>query len=91
MPGVARVGIDTAGGTITGGGQGFCHIDGAPEAVVGDAVAPHLPCPADPVHCSAAMSAGSASDFINGKAVCRAGDAASCAHAATGSDWVFTD
>ncbi len=91
MPGAARVGIDSAAGTITGGGQGFCFIDGALEAVVGDAVAPHPPCPTDPVHCNATMTAGSASDFINGKPVCRAGDTANCGHAATGSGWVFTD
>ncbi len=90
MPGVARVGVDSAGGTITGGGQSFCYINGALEAVVGDAIAPHPPNPALPPHKAATMAAGSASDFINGVAVCRAGDVATCGHAATGSATVTT-
>ena len=91
MPGVSRTGTDTAGGTISGGGQSWVFIDGAPEAVVGDAVASHAPCPVVPVHCAAVMAAGSAWDYIDGIPVCRAGDAATCGHAATGSPWVFSD
>lgn len=91
MPGVARVGVDTAGGTILGGGQSWVFVDGVPEAVVGDAVAGHAPCPDDPVHCAPTMAVGSAWDFIDGIPVCRAGDAATCGHAATGSAWLFSD
>ena len=88
MPGVARVGSDTAGGTQLGGGQGWVKIDGDLVVVVGDAVASHAPCSVVPVHCAANMAAGSAWVKIDGIPICREGDAASCGHASTGSDWV---
>ena len=40
MPGIARVGVDSAGGTITGGGQSSVYVNGALVAVLGDAVRP---------------------------------------------------
>ena len=73
MPGIARVGIDSAGGTITGGGQSSVYVDGALAAVLGDAVAPHGP----GLHAAATMAAASGSVFADGIPVCRAGDAAS--------------
>ena len=88
MAGVSRAGVDTAGGTITGGGQSWVRIDGNAVAVVGDAVQSHAPCPTIPSHCAAMMAAGSAWVRIDGIAICRAGDAATCGHAATGSAWV---
>ena len=91
MPGVARVGQDTAGGTQLGGGNDFVYIDGALEVVRGDAVAAHPPCPDVPVHCSPTMAGASAFVFIDGIPVCRAGDAATCGHASTGSAWVFSE
>ena len=88
MPGVARVGSDTAGGTQLGGGQSWFSIPGGLVAVVGDAVASHPPCPKPPSHCAAVMAEGSAWGSIDGIAVCRAGDAASCGHASSGSSWM---
>lgn len=87
MPGIARVGIDTAGGTILGGGQSSVYVNGALAAVIGDAVASH----GLPPHASATMVEGSSSVFINNIGVCRAGDAASCGDAATGSSDTFAN
>ena len=88
MPGVARVGSDAAGGTQLGGGQDFVTIGGNLVVLVGDAVQSHAPCPIVPIHCAARMAAGSAFVTIEGVAICRAGDAATCGHASTGSVWV---
>lgn len=82
MPGIARVGIDTAGGLILGGGNATVHCDGALVAVLGDAVAPHGLPPHSP---SPTMVQASAKVFVGGIRVCRAGDLASCGDAATGS------
>ena len=81
MPGIARVGVDSAGGVITGGGQSSVYVNGALAAVLGDAVAPHAP----GLHAAAVMVEASGTVFAGGIAVCRAGDAASCGHTATGS------
>lgn len=89
MPGAARVGTDTAGGTQLGGGQGTVYVDGALWVVRGDAVASHPPCPNPPSHCAATMAGASATVFAGGIPVCRQGDAASCGHASTGSATVF--
>lgn len=81
MHGISRVGMDSAGGTITGALQDFVTVEGALWAVLGDAVAGHgLPPHAGPV-----MAEGSSFITINGIPVCREGHAASCGHAATGS------
>ena len=85
MPGVARVGVDSAGGIITGGGQSTVYINGALAAVLGDGVAPH----GSPPHNAAVMVEASGTVFAAGIPVCRAGDAASCGHRATGSGDVF--
>lgn len=90
MPGVARVGSDTAGGTQLGGGQNWVKIDGDLVVLVGDGVASHPPCPNPATHCAASMAAGSAWVKIDNVPICRAGDAASCGHASTGSDWVVS-
>lgn len=83
MPQVSRVGVDTAGGAINGlGGAGF-KVAGKTISVVGDAVASHPPVP--PHVGAPTMVTGQAAYRVNGKAVCRAGDTASCGHAATGS------
>lgn len=81
MPGIARVGIDTAGATILGGGQDFARAEGALWAVLGDAVAGHGLAP----HAAPVMAQGSPFVRINGIPACRAGHTASCGHAATGS------
>lgn len=85
MPGIARVGVDSAGGAITGGGQSTVYVNGALAAVLGDSVAPH----GVGEHASAVMAEASSSVFAEGIPVCRAGDAASCGHRATGSGDVF--
>jgi uncharacterized Zn-binding protein involved in type VI secretion len=86
MTGVARVGVDSAGGTIIGALVPTVTVNGAPIAVLGAAVLPHAPYPPPPpfaVHQVAViMEQGSATVFAGGKPVCRAGDLASCGHAA---------
>lgn len=81
MPGAARVGVDSAGGTITGNLAPTVLINGAPVAVVGAAVAGH----GEPPHTAPVMVGGSGTVFANGIAICRAGDLALCGHAASGS------
>lgn len=87
MPGAARVGVDAAGGTITGPGVPSVKVNGAPISVPGDAVAAHGCCgnPGCGKHCSATMAGSSGTVKAGGKFVCRAGDAATCGHASTGS------
>lgn len=87
MPGVSRVTIDTAGGTIVGALVPSVNVNGVPIAVIGAAVTPHPPVP--PHTTAPAMAEGSGTVFAGGIPVCRAGDAASCGHAATGSGDVF--
>ena len=83
MPGIARVGVDSAGGVITGNLAPTVKANGSPIAVQGALVASHAPVPP---HVGAPVMVGhSATVFANGKPVCRAGDAASCGHAASGS------
>lgn len=85
MPGITRTGIDTAGGTELGQSPDVI-ANGAHVVRVGDPVASH---PKDYPHTSAVMAAGSSTVFVNGIPVCRAGDAASCGHVATGSSDVI--
>ena len=73
---VARVGIDSAGGLILGGGQFTTKCNGSLVAVIGDVITPHGLGP----HAAATMIEGSSTVKINGKGVCRKGDAASCGH-----------
>jgi uncharacterized Zn-binding protein involved in type VI secretion len=85
MSGICRVGIDNAGGVILGGGQSFVYANGVLVSVDGDRVQGHGPGP----HAGPTMIAGSNNVFINGIAVCNAGDLATCGHPATGSNNVF--
>lgn len=86
MSGFCRCGIDTAGGTINGVVQdGTVFVNGAVASVNNDPVVPHGVAP----HASPVMIAGSNNVFINGIAVCNAGDLATCGHSATGSSNVF--
>jgi uncharacterized Zn-binding protein involved in type VI secretion len=87
MPGIARVGQDTAGGTITGSLAPTVIVNGFPIAVKGAAVAPH----GDAPHNSAVMVGSSGDVIANGIQICRAGDAASCGDSATGSSDVIAD
>lgn len=83
MAGITLTGIHSAGGVITGGGQGLMTVEGSEVAIIGDAVAPH----GQGAHAAATMVTGSKIFFINKIAVCRAGDRASCNHQANGLDW----
>lgn len=85
MPGIARVGVDSSGGTITGNLAPTVTVNGSPIAVVGATLANH----GLPPHASATMTTGSSTVTANGIAVCRAGDTASCGDAASGSSNVF--
>ncbi len=81
MPGVSRVGVDSAGGTITGNLAPSVLVNGSPVACVGASVAAHGNSP----HAAPVMSGSSGTVLAEGTAVCRAGDAASCGHTASGS------
>lgn len=88
MPGISRVGIDTAVGTIVGNLAPKVIVEGVPIVVKGASVEPHAPCPIPP-HCDAVMDAHSQKVKANGIFICREGDAATCGHTATGSGKVF--
>lgn len=81
MGGVARVGVDTAGGVVLPGPNATVMVNGLPAAVVGCPVAPH----GDPPHSTAFLVTGSGSVFVGGLPLVRAGDRASCGHVVTGS------
>lgn len=81
MPGISRVGVDKAGGTIVGNLAPTVFANGAPVAVKGAAVSGHGRSP----HSGPVMSGSSGTVKANGILVCRAGDAATCGHAASGS------
>jgi uncharacterized Zn-binding protein involved in type VI secretion len=86
MPGVARLGADSAGGTIIGG-SGNVFADGQPVARIGDPVAGHGRGP----HAGPVLAAGSGNVFANGIPVTRAGDPASCGHPSSGSGDVIAN
>ena len=88
MPGVSRVTVDTAVGTIVGNLAPKVIVEGVPIVVKGAAVEPHARCPIPP-HCDAVMSGSSAKVQANAIFICREGDAATCGHTATGSGKVF--
>lgn len=87
MPGAVRVGVDTAGGTITGNLAPKVLVNGFPIGVIGAAIEPHAP--NVPPHIASVMVGASGTVLANGKPVCRAGDLASCGHNATGSSNVL--
>lgn len=80
MPGIARKGIDSAGGLAVGGSN-TVFVNGAGVVRLGDAIAPH----GDGAHANATMVQASSSVYADGIRVCRAGDLASCGHAISGS------
>lgn len=80
MPGIALVGINSAGGVQLGGGNSIFFVNGSPAVVVGDPVAGH----GSGSHAGPVMTGGSPTFKINGKAAIRAGDSASCGHATNG-------
>jgi len=85
MPGVSRINKDKAGGTLIGVLAPTVYVNNQPIAVLNCAIAGH----GDGPHASAVMANASSSVFAHRIPVCRAGDAASCEHIASGSDNVF--
>lgn len=81
MPGVSRVGVDSAGGRIIGPLAPSVLVNGAPVAVLGAPVLPHGKGP----HAGPVMVTASATVFAGGIPLCKAGDIASCGHSASGS------
>ena len=86
MPGVSRVSQDGAGGTITGVMAGSVYVNGTNVVCQGAAVQNHGTAP----HNAPVMVGHSGTVYAGGIAICRAGDAASCSHSATGSNDVFS-
>jgi len=87
LPGVSRVNTDLAGGLITGNLAPTVYINGSNVACQGAAVQNHGVAP----HAAPVMSGHSGTVYANGIAICRAGDAASCGHTASGSSDVFAN
>ena len=84
MSGATRVGVDAAGGQITGSGESSVKVNGATISVLGDGVTPHSP--KDTPHmASPTIVSASSTVFAGGVAVVRAGDSASCGHSTSGS------
>lgn len=89
MPGVSRVGVDSAGGVIVGNLAPTVFVNGATVAVKGAAVESHPPVPP---HTGAPVMVGSSGTvYAHGIPICRAGDAASCGHTASGSGDVIAN
>jgi len=76
MPGILRVGIDQAGGMITGALCPKVLVNGFPIVTVGSSIMIH----GLGSHMAATMMQGSTKVFACGMPVCRAGDAATCDH-----------
>ena len=79
MPGVTRE-LDLAGGAIKAGSPNV-FVNGKSATVAGTGIEPHGSGP----HRDAKLAVGSSTVFVNGKALVRAGDKATCGHAASGS------
>lgn len=85
MPGIARIGVDSAGGVIKDALVPSVLVNGSPIAVKGAGVTGH----GAGAHAGPVMVGASGTVFAGGIAVCRAGDAASCSDTASGSGNVF--
>lgn len=85
MPGIARIGVDSAGGVIKDALVPSVLVNGSPIAVKGAGVTGH----GAGAHAGPVMVGASGTVFAGGIAVCRAGDAASCGDTASGSGNVF--
>ena len=82
MSGVSRVNLDTAGGLINGALVSTVNVNSKPIAVKGATIVAHGSGP----HAAPVMVGSSSTVYAGGIPICRAGDAASCGHTATGSD-----
>lgn len=84
---VLRVGVDSAGGTITGVVSTQTFVGGQPIVCVTAAVTPHDTA----AHlASPTMVQGSSKTTANGQPICGAGDLASCGHAGTSGSTLTT-
>jgi len=81
MPGVSRVGVDSAGGRIIGPLAPTVLVNGVPITVLGAPVLPHGKGP----HAGPVMITASSTVFASGIPVCKEGDIATCGHATSGS------
>lgn len=81
MPIVSLVGIDSAGGKITGPGNPNWTWNGAPISLLGDSIEPHAP----GTHMAAKINTASPWMTIEGIPVTRVTSTATCDHVATGS------
>ena len=86
MPGIARTGVDVAGGVISSG-SGNVFADNSPVARIGDSIVGHGRGP----HAAPVLISGSGNVFANGIPVSRAGDSATCGHPSSGSGDVFAN
>lgn len=86
MPGITRLGQDSAGGVLAGG-SGNVFANNTPVVRIGDPVTPHGKGP----HAGPVMAAGSGNVLANNIPVSRAGDPATCGHPATGSGNVIVN
>lgn len=82
---VGRVGVDTAGGVLTGPLVPNVFVDNAPIAVVGTPITPH----GKHKHAAAFMATGSKKVFAGGIPVCGTGDSADCGHLLISKSRVF--
>lgn len=90
MPGISRVGQDSAGGIITGSGASSVYVNDKNISLINDSVTPHAP-PKSPHTASPKIVSASSTVFANGKPVVRQGDSASCGHTTSGSSNVFAN
>ena len=86
MSGICRVGVDSAGGVILGVNQnGTVFANGSLVSVDKDRVQGH----GTGTHAGPVMIAKSKNVFVNGIAVCKETNQATCGHPASGSINVF--
>lgn len=86
MSGICRVGVDSAGGVILGVNQnGTVFANGSLVSVDKDRVQGH----GVSEHAGPVMVANSKNVFVNGIAVCKETNQATCGHPASGSINVF--
>jgi uncharacterized Zn-binding protein involved in type VI secretion len=82
MPLVGVVNVDSvnaSGGIVNSSVQSKLLINGIPVVVIGDKVHSHDPY-SSPHDGTSTMNVGSSKVFVDGKAVCRVGDSATCGH-----------
>ena len=84
MPGISRVGVDSAGGLFNQALVPSVRVNGVPIVVRGATITPH----GIGIHNSPNTLGASSTVRAGGIPVCRTGDVATCGHAGTGSGTV---